>query len=347
MRAVVYTGSAAVRVEEVEEPRLLQPTDALVRVTLAGICGTDLHLIAGHFHGLEPGSVIGHEFVGDVIEIGSAVQHIARGDHVMASDFAACGRCRWCDRGDHWECDDRAFFGTGRAFGRDLAGAQAEIVRVPHADTTLMRVPRGFSDEAALLVGDNLATGWVAIERGRLAPGDSVAIIGGGAVGQLTSLSAQASGAGAVIVIEPNARRRAFAEAHGALAASPEEADDLVRRTTGGDGVDIAVDAVGGGDPLRSAMNLVRKRGQVVSVGAHSGKTWPLPIERSFSEELSLTFAIGDSIRLRRRLISLITSRVLDPTGIIDGRVALGDVQAVYENLAAQRILKAVIDLRR
>lgn len=347
MRAVVYTGSAAVKVEQVEEPRLIQPTDALVRVTLAGICGTDLHLIAGHFHGLEPGVVIGHEFVGDVLEVGDAVQHIARGDHVMASDFAACGRCRWCCQGDHWECHDRAFFGTGRAFGCELAGAQAEIVRVPHADTTLITVPRGCSDEAALLVGDNLATGWVAIERGRLAPGDSVAIIGGGAVGQLTSLSAQAAGAGAVIVIEPNASRRAFAEAHGALAASPEEALDLTRRTTGGDGVDIAVDAVGGDGPLRSAIDLVRRRGQVVSVGAPNSKTWALPIERCFSEELSLTFAIGDSIRLRRRLISLITSRVLDPTIIINGRVSLGDVPATYEELAAQRILKAVIDPRR
>jgi alcohol dehydrogenase len=347
MRAVVYTGSAAVRVEQVEEPRLIQPTDVLVRVTLAGICGTDLHLIAGHLHGLKPGSVIGHEFIGDVIETGSAVQHIVRGDHVMASDFAACGRCRWCGQGDHWECDDRAFFGTGHAFGRELGGAQAEIVRVPHADTTLMRVPGGCSDEAALLVGDNLATGWVAIERGRLVPGDSVAIIGGGAVGQLTSLSAQASGAGAVIVIEPNAHRRAFAEAHGALAAAPDEADDLVRRTTGGDGVDIAVDAVGGDGPLRSAIDLVRKRGQVVSVGAHNAKTWPLPLERCFGEELSLTFAIGDSIRLRRRLLSLITSRVLDPTVIINGRMPLGEAPAAYEELAAQKILKAVIDPRR
>ena len=203
MRAVVFEAPGVTSVREVPGPELVHAEDALIRVTLAGICGTDLHVVAGHFKGVAPGMVIGHEFVGDVIAVGAGVSRIKVGDHVVASDFTACGACRWCARGDHWECPDRAFFGTGESFGPALSGAQAEIVRAPFADTTLARVPPGVSDEAAILVSDNLATGWAAIERARLEPGESVAVIGGGAVGQLASLAAQAAGAAGVVLVEP------------------------------------------------------------------------------------------------------------------------------------------------
>jgi len=346
MRAIVYDGVRAVRLENVREPAIVASTDALVRVTLSGICGTDLHLISGHFSGLQPGTIMGHEFVGDVVDVGSAVQRIKRGDHVMASDFTACGHCRWCARGDHWECDDRAFFGSGRAFGPDLAGAQAELVRVPLADTTLLPVPSGCSDEGALLIGDNLATAWAAIERGEVRAGDNVAIIGGGTIGQLASLSAQAAGAGLVAVIEPNERRRSFAELHGALAVAPDRAAEFVRRLTGGDGADIAIEAVGGDSPLAGAMSVIRKRGRVVSVGAHHAQTWPLAISRCFSDEITLTFAIGDSIRLRHRLARLVASRVLDPTIVVGARIPLASAPSAYEDLAHQKLLKAVIDPR-
>src|SRR5271168_4224138 len=245
MRAIVFDGPGHVALREVPPPELAHATDVLLQVTMAGICGTDLHVVAGHFTGVERGAVIGHEFVGNVIAVGSGVTQIKVGDHVVASDFTACGYCRWCARGDHWECPDRAFFGTGDSFGPSLSGAQAEIVRVPFADTTLAKIPSGVSDEAAILVSDNLATGWAAIERARLEPGESVAVIGGGTVGQLASLAAQAAGAGAVIVIEPSETRRAFARAHGALAAAPVEARDLINRLTDGDGADVVIEAVG------------------------------------------------------------------------------------------------------
>jgi threonine dehydrogenase-like Zn-dependent dehydrogenase len=173
MRAVVFAGPRTVRVAQVAEPRILAPTDALVRVALSAICGTDLHVISGRFAGIQPGSVIGHEFTGEVVEAGGAVQRVKPGDHVMASDFTACGRCRWCERGDHWECAERAVFGAGTSFGAALAGAQAELVRVPHADTTLGVVPAGCPDEAAIFIGDNLAAGWVAVERGMVTPGET------------------------------------------------------------------------------------------------------------------------------------------------------------------------------
>jgi alcohol dehydrogenase len=347
MRAVVYAGPGAVHVEQVPDPTIQAPGDALVRVRLSAICGTDLHVIAGHVPGVEHKAVIGHEFVGDVIQVGAAVQRIKVGDQVLASDFTACGHCRWCDRGDHWECGERAFFGTGSAFGPVLAGAQAELVRVPLADTTLSPIPPGCSDQAAILVGDNLATGWVAVERGRVQPGDTVVVIGGGAVGQLASLCAQTAGGGTVVVVEPNPQRRRFAQTHGALAAAPEEALDLVRKLTAGDGADVAIDAVGGPGPLRAAFDLVRRRGQIVSVGTHASPTFELPVARSFADELTLSFAIGDSIRVRRRLLALIASHALDPTVVVSARLPLEAAPAAYAQLAEQRQLKVLLDPTR
>jgi alcohol dehydrogenase len=344
MRAIVYESPGSVALRDVPSPEIMDPGDALVCVSLAGICGTDLHVVAGNFAGIAPGAVVGHEFVGEIIAAGPAVTRLQIGDKVMASDFTACGHCRWCDRGDHWECSDRAFFGTGSSFGPSLSGAQAEIVRVPHADTTLGPVPRGCSDEAAVLIGDNLATGWAAVERGALLPGETVAVMGGGAVGQLTSLSAQAAGAGAVIVIEPSETRRAFARANGALAVAPEKARDLVARLTDGDGVDIVIEAVGNPGALNDAFDLVRKRGRIISVGAHATHTWPLPLAKSFANELTLGFAIGDSIRLRPRLLALITTGALDPTVVVDRRIGFSAAAEAYRDLKAQKIMKAVID---
>jgi threonine dehydrogenase-like Zn-dependent dehydrogenase len=344
MRAIVYQGPGIVALRDVPPPRLEQPGDALVRIDLAGICGTDLHVIAGDFAGIQPGAIIGHEFVGEVIAVGGAVSRFKVGNRVMSSDFTACGHCRSCDRGDHWECPERAFFGTGTSFGPALHGAQAEMVRVPHADTTLGLMPKGCSDEAAILLGDNLATGWAAVERGSLLPGEIVAIIGGGSVGQLASLSAQAAGAGAVVVIEPSESRRAFARANGSLAASPEEARPLVDTLTDGEGVDLVVEAAGTAVTLTTAFEIVRKRGRIISVGAHAAESWPFPLAKSFANELTLGFAIGDSIRLRPRLLSLITTGALDPTVVVDRRVGFAGAAQAYADLKAQKVMKAVID---
>jgi alcohol dehydrogenase len=343
MRAVVYEAPGKVALADVPRPTIVDSTDAMVRVTHAGICGTDLHAVRGDFPGMVPGAIVGHEFVGEVVEVGRAVQRIHLGDAVMSSDFTACGRCRWCDRAEHWQCGERAFFGTGTAFGPFLAGAQAEYVRVPHADRTLGLLPAGCSPEAALLMGDNLATGWVAVERAGLEAGERVVVIGGGAVGQLTALAAQTAGAGLVVVVEPHEGRRAFARSQGSLAAHPDEALALVHKLTDGDGADVVVEAVGGNAPLDLAMALVRARGRVVSVGAHASETWGFAVGRAFREELSLSFAIGDGIRLRRKLTGLVTAGAIDPTVVIDARGRLEDAPALYGLLTTQQRLKAVI----
>jgi 2-desacetyl-2-hydroxyethyl bacteriochlorophyllide A dehydrogenase len=322
----------------------LEPSDAIVRVALAGVCGTDLHLIGGDFPGVEAGLVMGHEFVGEVVEVGRAVRVVRVGDRVLGCDFTACGACRWCDRGEHWECAERRFFGSGLAFGPALAGAQAAFVRVPLADVTLCAVPAGISDESAILVCDNLPTGWAAVDLGCLQPGETVAIVGGGPIGQLAALCAQVAGAAAVVVVEPNPVRRAFASERGSLAVEPGASAALVREITSGDGADLVIEAGGIVATLDAAFALARRRGRIVSVGAHATESWSLPLARAFAGELSLRFAIGDSIRYRRKLLALVGSGVLDTTGIVQARVPFSDAPLAYDRMARGEILKAAID---
>lgn len=345
MRAVVYHGPDEVRVREVPDPQVPGPDGALVRVTVAGICGTDLHVIHGDFPGVTPGMIVGHEFVGEVVAIGSRVRRLSLGDQVMASDFTACGRCRWCDRRQHWHCADRSFFGTGTSFGPAIPGAQTELVAVPHADTTLGRLPPGLSPDAAILLGDNLATAWSALERAGLEPGERLAVIGGGPVGQLIAACALAVGAGLVVMVEPTPGRRAIAEARGVLTVAPAEAASFVSSVTEGDGVDVVVEAVGALATMDSSLSLVRRAGRVVSVGAHAAPQWSLPISESFSRELNLSFVIGNSIKHRDRLVQMVMGGSIEPTFIIDGRVRLDQAVEAYAALKAQQYMKIIIDL--
>jgi alcohol dehydrogenase len=346
MNAIVFDAKNRVRVQMVPQPELIEPTDALVRVTLCGICGTDLHLVGGDFAGIADGTVVGHEFVGEVVDVGAAVRTVRAGDRVCASDFCACGLCRWCARGEHWECAERRFFGSGRAFGPDLRGAQTEFVRVPFADVTLAVVPPQCSDESAILVCDNLPTGWAAVDLGQLAAGETVAVIGGGPIGQLAALCAQTVGAAAVVVVEPNERRRNFAAERGSIAVEPDAAASFVKDITGGDGADLVIEAAGSVATLDAAFSLVRNRGRIVSVAAHATPAWSFPLARAFTAEISLRFAIGDAIRYRRKLFTLIASGILDVDAVISERVSFSNAPQAYERMAKQQTLKAVIDPR-
>ncbi|HEY3650668.1 MAG TPA: alcohol dehydrogenase catalytic domain-containing protein [Streptosporangiaceae bacterium] len=342
MRAVVFRERGRVEVTTVPEPVLVEPDDALVRVRRAAVCGTDLHLVQDP-RDLATGSVLGHEYVGTVVDVGPAVRGIAAGDRVGGADFTACGHCWWCRRGDHWECAERQFFGTGATFGPALAGAQAELLRVPHAGTTLHVLPAGVSDDAAIFLGDVLATGYAAVQRAGLRVGDTIAIVGGGPVGQLTSLAAQASGAGPVVVVEPVAERRALAAAHGALAVTPKEARGLVDAVTSGRGADAVVDAVGAPVGIDTALSLVRRRGTIVSAGVPTVDEWPLPITRAFADETTLRFVIGDAMRDRDQLTALVETGVLDPTVVVSQVVDLEQAADAYARMAARSTLKVLI----
>ncbi|HEY2225749.1 alcohol dehydrogenase catalytic domain-containing protein [Actinomycetospora sp.] len=343
MKAVVHAGHGHVRVEEVADPRLCAATDAIVRVRRAAVCGTDLHVLH-HPDAVPRGFVLGHEFVGEVVERGDQVRAHELGDVVVGADYTACGHCWWCRRGDHWQCAQRRFFGTGSLFGPPLAGAQAELVRVPHADTVLVGLPDGISLDSAVLLGDTVATGYAALRRAALAPGETVAVLGGGPVGQVTSLVAQACGAGVVVVVEPVADRRAVAAREGALTAAPADARDVVDGVTDGRGADVVVDAVGGSRGLALALDLVRRRGRVASVGVPE-ETVELPAARVFTSELGFSFAVGDVMRDAGALLALVRAGTLDPSAIATDEIGIDDAAEAYRRMTERLTLKTLIRL--
>jgi threonine dehydrogenase-like Zn-dependent dehydrogenase len=342
VRAVAYWAPGELRCLDLPAPKVEAADDAVVEVLRTAVCGTDLHLV-GDGHGLVPGTVTGHELVGIVREAGPAVRRVRPGQRVVAADFTACGLCWWCRRGDHWECPERQFLGTGTAFGPALAGCHAELVRVPHADVVLAAVPDEVPDDAAVFVGDALATAYAAVRRSAFRPGDVVAVLGGGPVGQLCAQVAQALGAGTVVLVEPLAARRDLAAVCGVLAVAPVAAGDVVRAATDGRGADAVLDAVGGAALLDAALALLRPRGTLCSVGLPGDRAWSPSLERLFADEVTLAFAVGDAMRDADALFGLLRGGQVDPLPLVTSTVALSDLPAAFGAVSARAGIKTLV----
>lgn len=345
MRAVMTAEPGSVRTGEQDRPRLVDSTDAVVEVEYTGVCGTDLHVVRGHLPGVPTGTVLGHEIVGRVVEVGSAVTSIPVGRRVVASDFTACGRCWHCRRREHWHCPHRRFFGTGESFGPALSGGQAEWVRVPFADTTLAVLPDDLDPMLAVLLADNFPTGYAAAARSGIRPGDVVAVIGGGMVGQLAAIAAQLHGAAAVVVSDPVEQRRRAAVDTGNLAAEPQALVDVLSQLTEGRGADVVIEAVGGSVGLDASLRACRAGGRIASVSAHSESSWAFPLAESFAREISLRFVIGNALHSRDRLISLAASGLLAPVADLMERRPLDEAADAYSSVQNSTAMKIVLTL--
>jgi threonine dehydrogenase-like Zn-dependent dehydrogenase len=255
MKAVVWHAVGDIRLEDVPEPKIQAPTDAIVRITTSAMCGTDLHLIRGTMPGMKEGTIIGHEAVGEVVETGAGVRNFSTGDRVVIPSTISCGSCSYCRAGYQAQCDNAnpggklagtAFFGGPEAAGA-FDGLQAEYARVPYANTSLVPIPPGVSDAQAIMVSDIFPTAWFGAKLAEIRNGDSVAVFGAGPVGQLAILSAYLQGAGRVIAVDHNDDRLAIAQAQHAEIVNfdTEEPVAAIRDLTGGIGVDRVIDAVG------------------------------------------------------------------------------------------------------
>lgn len=345
MRAVVLAGPGRVEVRDVAEPTIEVPTDVVLDVVATGVCGTDTHAVAHPGDSLPEGTILGHEFVGRVRMVGAAVTRLAHGDLVVGSDFSACGACAACRRRNHWHCPERQFFGTGTAYGPALPGGLAERVRVPHAETTLGHLPADIPPEEAVLATDALATALTAVDRGRIGPGDIVAVLGAGPVGQLTGMVARAAGASAVIVSDPSVARRAEAEARGLVAVEPDDLGPAGRELTDGRGFDVALEAVGLTATLTAATSVVRGQGTVVVVGVPAEVRPALPLQEMFRREIDLRFAIGDPIRQRDRVISMLRTHQVAAGAVLGDVVSLDDVPIEFGRFARGEREKVVVTL--
>lgn len=269
MLGVCFQDVGKIEIKDLADPVIESPGDAIVKVSQAGLCGSDLHPFFGREVGLDPGTVMGHEFVGEVIATGDEVHQISLGSRVCAPFTTNCGHCYFCDAGLTSRCVNGQLFGW-RQNGTGLHGGQASLVRVPHADATLMQIPEGMSDETALLLGDNLSTGRFAADMAGVSSTGSFGVIGCGTVGLLAIAAAKQLGVREIIAVDPCKPRLKLAESLGALTyASAEEALGQAKLSTDGRGLDGVMELVGLPEAQKLAYELVQPGGTLSVIGCH------------------------------------------------------------------------------
>ncbi len=331
MKALTFEGVGRVRCATVPDPALEAPTDAIVRVRAAAVCGSDLHVYRGKETGLDPGTVMGHEFVGEVVEAGKGVRRFLPGDLVVSPFTTSCGACFYCRSGLTARCTAGQLFGWVEK-GRGLQGVQAEYARVPLADSTLVRVPEGAPVEEALFAGDVLATGWFAAESAGAAPGAAVAVVGCGPVGLMAVIAARELGAERVFALDVLPERLALAERYGAEPVSiQEDAAVRVRDATGGRGADAVLEAVGSPEATRLAFDLARPGATVAAVGVHTEPHLPFSPGEAYDKNLTYRAGRAPARRYMERLLPLIHSRKYDLGALISHRLSLEDAPRGYD----------------
>jgi alcohol dehydrogenase len=333
MKALVYQGPGKRAWESVPDPVIVDPTDAIVRIDSSTICGTDLHILKGDVPEVKPGTILGHEAVGTIIEIGSAVTTLTVGDRVLVSCITACGRCRFCKEGHYGLCTG----GGGWIFGHLIDGLQAEYARVPFADTSVYKVPEGLSDEQVLFLADILPTAYeVGVLNGRVEPGDTVAIVGAGPIGLATIITAKLHTPGRIIAIDLADARLEKAREFGAdvtINNGTEDAVAKVMELTGGLGADVAIEAVGVPEAFELCAELIRPGGRVANIGVH-GHPATLHLEKLWIRDVIITTGLVDT-STTARLLKLIEGGRLDPTPFATHHFALDEAETAYDVFGA------------
>jgi threonine dehydrogenase-like Zn-dependent dehydrogenase len=341
VKAVVFHSPGDVGVDVVPDPTILEEGDAVVAVRATAICGADLFPFHGLTPGFEPGTVLGHEFAGEVVEVGVGVRTLHPGMRVVNASMISDGTCASCLAGRVTQCEGRSLFGYSGVYPR-LDGGQAELVRVPHADRTLRHLPDDVSDEAAVFLADILPTGYGAVVRGGVGAGDTVVVVGCGPVGLMAVLCAVGD-AGRLIAVDGVPARRELAKRLGAEAVDPSQAEEAVAQATDGQGADVVIEAAGSPAGLQAALRLARGRGTISVVGAHFEPDFPLDNALMFERELTLRFSIGDPTREGELLLARIASGELDPTSVITHRLPLAEAVEAYRLFDSREATKVVL----
>jgi alcohol dehydrogenase len=332
MKALVYHGPGQRGWDTVEDPTIIDPTDIVVRIDTSTICGSDLHILKGDVPETPPGTVLGHEAVGTVEEIGDGVSTVAVGDRVLMSCITACGRCRYCKEARYGQC----LGGGGWIFGHLINGLQAEYARVPFADTSVYKVPAELSNEQVLFLADILPTAFeVGVLNGMVTPGDVVAIVGAGPVGLAAILTARLYTPGRIVAIDLSDSRLDSATRFGAdttINNGREDAMARVMELTDGLGADVACEAVGVPQTFELAAELIRPGGRVANIGVH-GKPAALHLEKLWTRDVTITTGLVDTSSIPQ-LMRLISSGRLDPSLFATHRLALSDTMAAYDTFA-------------
>ena len=328
MKALVYQGASTKEWTEVPDPAIRDAGDAIIRVDAVTICGSDLHILKGDVPAVTPGRILGHEAVGTVTEVGTAVSTLRPGDRVVASCISGCGRCSYCRQGRYGQC----LAGGGWILGHLIDGVQAQYARIPFADMSTYPIPAGLSDEQALLVADILPTAYeVGVRNGHVQPGDTVVIVGAGPVGLAAVLTARLYSPSTIVVIDRAATRLQAAKDLGAhiVAAADSDIGELVRAATDGLGADVVIEAVGTPQAFELCTTLVRPGGRIANIGVH-GKPVTLHLEDLWIRDITITTGLVDT-HTTPDLLRMLAHGQLDIQPLVTHRMSLDDIVEAYD----------------
>lgn len=343
MSALVYQGAGKRAWEQKPRAAVIEPTDAVVRVLRTTICGTDLHILKGDLPEVTAGRILGHEGVGIVEEVGSAVTTFKTGDRVVISCVTACLRCVNCKKAMYSHCSD-----GGWILGYLIDGTQAEYVRIPHADGSLYAVPQGADEDALVMLSDILPTGFeCGVLNGRVRPGDVIAIVGAGPVGLAAVMTAKLYSPAEIIVVDLDDNRLEVSRRFGAtttINSSDGNAAAAIMTATKKRGVDVAIEAVGTRATFDICQAVVTAGGHLANIGVH-GKSVELHLERLWSQNITLTTRLVDT-STTAMLLKTVLSSTLKPAQLITHRFGFDEMEKAYDtfgNAAKERALKVLV----
>ena len=343
MKALVYGGPGKMSIEERPAPTIQAPGDAIVRITTTTICGTDLHILKGDLPTCKPGRILGHEGVGVIDSIGASVANFKVGDRVLISCISSCGKCYYCRRSMYSHCTT-----GGWILGNQIDGTQAELVRIPYADTSLYTSDKSIDEEALVMLSDILPTGFeCGVLNGRVAPGSNVAIVGAGPIGLATLLTAQFYSPAQLIMIDLDDNRLSVAKTFGATAtinSSDGKVAEAVMKLTAGRGVDTAIEAVGIPATFEICEALIAPGGTIANIGVHGQKV-DLHLERLWDRNITITTRLVDTASTPM-LLEVLRSHRIDPKQLITHRFAFDRILDAYDTFgraAETKSLKVLI----
>ncbi len=339
MKALDYRGPGKKALEDRPKPDITAPTDAIIKITKTTICGTDLHILKGDLPTCQPGRILGHEGVGIVEKVGSAVTAFKPGDRVLISCVSACGKCDYCRKQMYSHCTT-----GGWVLGNTIDGTQAEFVRTPFADTSLYPIPDGADEEALVMLSDILPTGFeCGVLNGKVEPGSIVAIVGAGPVGMAALLTAQFFSPAEIIMVDLDDNRLEVAKRFGATTivnSADGKAVETIFRMTGKRGVDTAIEAVGIPATFELCEKIIAPGGIIANVGVHGVKV-DLHLESLWDRNISITTRLVDTVTIPM-LFKTVRSGKIDPTRLITHRFKLDRILDAYETFAHAADTKAL-----
>ena len=340
MKALVYHGSGKRAWEEKPKPVIKNSTDAIIKISKTTICGTDLHIMKGDVPEVIDGLILGHEGTGIIDEVGTGVSNFKVGDKVLISCITSCGICNACKKGMYSHCET-----GGWILGHLIDGTQAEYVRIPHADNSLHHIPEGADEEAIVMLSDILPTGFeCGVLKGKIKPGDTVAIVGAGPIGLAALLTAQFYSPAEIIMVDLDQNRLNVAKTFGATKLITDNAVEKILKLTNEKGVDVAIEAVGVSATFDICQSIIAAGGHIANVGVH-GKSVELKLEKLWSKNITITTRLVDTVTTPL-LLKTILSGKLQPEKLITHRFALNEIMKAYDtfgNAAKEKALKVIL----